>query len=81
MEHVMTSVSVECARTSVADRAALNDAFPKKVASVDMWTRKAEEVLLLEAAGKSADCIAEELGLSRASVLRIFRFVERASAG
>jgi DNA-binding NarL/FixJ family response regulator len=81
MEHVMTSVSVECARTSIADRAALSDVFPNKVVSGDMWTRKAEEVLLLEAAGKSANCIAEELGLSRASVLRIFRFVERASAG
>jgi DNA-binding NarL/FixJ family response regulator len=81
MEHVMTSVSVECARTSIPDRAALSGVFPKKVVSGDMWTRKAEEVLLLEAAGKSANCIAEELGLSRASVLRIFRFVERASAG
>jgi DNA-binding NarL/FixJ family response regulator len=81
MEHAMTSVSVECARTSAADRAAFSDVFPKNVVSRDMWTRKAEEVLLLEAAGKSANCIAEELGLSRASVLRIFRFVERASAG
>jgi DNA-binding NarL/FixJ family response regulator len=81
MEHVMTSISVECARTSITDPTALSDVFAKRVAPVDLWTRKAEEVLLLEAAGKSADCIAEELGLSRASVGRIFRFVERASAG
>ena len=77
----MTSVSVECARTLIADSAALSDVFPKQLASVDMWTRKAEDVLRLEAAGMSADHIAEELGLTRASVLRVFRFVERASAG
>ncbi|MBB4232327.1 helix-turn-helix domain-containing protein [Rhizobium mongolense] len=76
----MTSASVECARTSITDRAPFSDVVPEKVTSMDKRTRKAEEVLRLETAGKSADCIAEELGLSRASVLRVFRFVERASA-
>lgn len=76
----MTSASVECARISITDRAPFSDAVPEKVTSMDKWTRKAEEVLRLEAAGKSADCIAEELGLSRASVVRVFRFVERAAA-
>ncbi|MEX2693351.1 helix-turn-helix domain-containing protein [Rhizobium mongolense] len=76
----MTSASVECARTSITDRPPFSDVVPEKVTSMDKRTRKAEEVLRLETAGKSADCIAEELGLSRASVLRVFRFVERASA-
>jgi hypothetical protein len=77
----MTSASIDYAPASVADGAAFIDACPKQGASVDLWTHKTEDALRLKAAGKSADCIAEELGLSRASVLRLFRFVERASAG
>ncbi|UWU19007.1 helix-turn-helix domain-containing protein (plasmid) [Rhizobium sullae] len=42
---------------------------------------KSEEVLRLKAEGKSTDCIAREAGVSRPTVTRILRYVERASAG
>jgi DNA-binding NarL/FixJ family response regulator len=81
MEHAMTSPSVEYARTSATALAAGIVVLPKRLASLDVWTRKAEDVLRLKAKGMSADRIAAEVGVSRASVLRVFRFVERASAG
>jgi DNA-binding CsgD family transcriptional regulator len=42
---------------------------------------KSEDVLRLKAEGKSTDCIAREAGVSRSTVTRILRYVDRASAG
>lgn len=42
---------------------------------------KSDDVLRLKAEGKSTDCIVREAGVSRSTVNRILRYVERASAG
>lgn len=42
--------------------------------------RKSENVLRLKADGRSTDDIAREAGVSRATVTRILRYVERAAA-
>ncbi|AYG69329.1 LacI family DNA-binding transcriptional regulator (plasmid) [Rhizobium sp. CCGE531] len=41
---------------------------------------KSENVMRLKADGRSADDIAREAGVSRSTVIRILRYVERAAA-
>ncbi len=48
--------------------------------SAAMMRRKSENVLRLKADGKSTDDIAREAGVSRSTVTRILRYVERAAA-
>jgi DNA-binding CsgD family transcriptional regulator len=55
--------------------------IPAHDSSADAMRHKSESVLRLKAQGKSMDCIAREAGVSRSTVTRIMRYVERASAG
>ncbi|MDL2398635.1 helix-turn-helix domain-containing protein [Rhizobium mayense] len=55
--------------------------IPAHDSSADAMRHKSENVLRLKAEGKSMDCIAREAGVSRSTVTRIMRYVERASAG
>ncbi|MDK4737464.1 helix-turn-helix domain-containing protein [Rhizobium sp. LEGMi198b] len=55
--------------------------IPVHDSSAGAMRHKAECVLRLKAEGKSMDCIAREAGVSRSTVTRIMRYVERASAG
>ncbi|WP_184707529.1 helix-turn-helix domain-containing protein [Rhizobium lusitanum] len=48
--------------------------------SVDAMRHKSEEVLRLKADGRSIDDIAGEAGVTRSTVTRILRYVERAAA-
>jgi len=49
--------------------------------SASATRHKSDDVLRLKAEGKSTDCIVREAGVSRSTVTRILRYVERASAG
>ncbi|MGZ9720209.1 MULTISPECIES: helix-turn-helix domain-containing protein [Rhizobium] len=49
-------------------------------ASVAATRHKSENVLRLKADGRSTDDIAREAGVSRSTVTRILRYVERAAA-
>ncbi|MBB5572497.1 MULTISPECIES: helix-turn-helix domain-containing protein [Rhizobium] len=70
----MAAVVTEHSETSVG-------MTPVHDSSATAMRHKEESVFRLKAEGKSMDCIAQEAGVSRSTVTRIFRYVERASAG
>lgn len=48
--------------------------------SVDSTRHKSEVMLRMKADGRSTDDIAREVGVSRSTVIRLLRYVERAAA-
>jgi DNA-binding NarL/FixJ family response regulator len=71
----------EHSEISAVDNAVSFGMPPVHDSSVNAMRHKAEDVFRLTAEGKSMDCIAREAGVSRSTVTRIMRYVERASAG
>ena len=77
----MDPVVVVLSNISAAEIAVSFGMVPERVTSVDVMRHKSEDVLRLKAEGKSVEHIAREAGVSRSTVTRIVRYVERASAG
>ncbi|WFU10519.1 helix-turn-helix domain containing protein [Rhizobium sp. CB3090] len=77
----MAPVDTEHSKTSAAENTISVGAMPVHDSSVNAMRHKEESVFRLKAEGKSMDCIAQEAGVSRSTVTRILRYVERASAG
>lgn len=77
----MDLVGVGHSSLSAAENAISFGTVPERNSSVDAMRHKAEDVLRLKAEGKSVEHIAREARVSRSTVTRIVRYVERASAG
>ncbi|MEF0942327.1 helix-turn-helix domain-containing protein [Rhizobium sp. BR 362] len=77
----MAPVDTEHSETSAVENSIAVGMVPAHDSSVNAMRHKEESVFRLKAEGKSMDCIAQEAGVSRSTVTRILRYVERASAG
>lgn len=80
-EDVTMPVDSELFEASAGKHMVSPGMIPLNHPSAAMTRRKSENVLRLKADGRSTDDIATEAGVSRATVIRILRYVERAVAG
>ncbi|NLS17593.1 LacI family DNA-binding transcriptional regulator [Rhizobium sp. P40RR-XXII] len=79
-EDVTMPVDSELFETSAGKHMVSPGVMPLNHPSAATTRRKSENVLRLKADGRSTDDIAREAGVSRATVTRILRYVERAAA-
>ncbi|WP_168879076.1 helix-turn-helix domain-containing protein [Rhizobium sp. P28RR-XV] len=79
-EDVTMAVDSELFETSAGKHMVSPGVMPLNHPSAATTRRKSENVLRLKADGRSTDDIAREAGVSRATVTRILRYVERAAA-